>query len=90
MQYWVRYDIADDRRRQRLSEALPDFGKRVEESAFHCHIEQALAEKMLRRVEAIIEAHTDKVHVLSLWDACGARTTVYGIATKAIAEYLIV
>ena len=83
--------MADDRRRQRLSEALLDFGKRVEESVFQCRIEPALAEKMLARVQSIIEAHTDKVHVLSLCDACGAKTMVYGIATQVSdPEYLII
>ena len=50
MQYWVCYDIADDRRRQRLSDALLDFGSRVQESVFQCRLDAALAEEMMRRV----------------------------------------
>ena len=91
MQYWVCYDIADDRRRQRISDALLDFGTRVEESVFQCRLEPALAEKMMARVRHAIEEHTDKVHVLALCDACGARIVTYGIAEQASdAEYLIV
>lgn len=41
----VCYDVGDDRRRQRLSEALLDFGTRVEESVFQCRIEPALAKR---------------------------------------------
>ena len=91
MQYWVCYDIADDRRRQRLSDVLLDFGTRVEESVFQCRLEAPLAEEMLARVRRAIEEHTDKVHVLALCDACGSRITTYGIAEQAPdAEFLIV
>jgi len=61
MQYPVCYDIADDRRRQRLSELLLDFGTRVQESVFQCRIDAVLAEKMMARVRHTIEEHTDKV-----------------------------
>src|SRR3954452_7277798 len=91
MQYWVCYDIADDRRRQRLSDELFDFGTRVQESVFQCRIDATLAEEMLTRLQRTIEENTDKVHVLSLWDACGGKITLYGIAKDATdPEYLIV
>ena len=90
MQYWVCYDIADDRRRQRLSDVLLDFGTRVQESVFQCLIEPSLAEEMLARIRRTIEENTDKVHVLSLCDACGVRVAHYGIAHEAAdPEYLI-
>ncbi len=47
MQYWACYDIADDRRRQRLSDVLLDFGTRVQESVFQCLIDASLAEECL-------------------------------------------
>ncbi|HSY50722.1 MAG TPA: CRISPR-associated endonuclease Cas2 [Thermoanaerobaculia bacterium] len=90
MQYWVCYDIADDRRRQRLSDVLLDFGTRVQESVFQCLIEPALAEEMLARVQRTIEENTDKVHILALCDTCGGRIAHYGIAQEASdPEYLI-
>ena len=91
MQYWICYDIADDRRRQRLSDVLLDFGTRVEESVFQCRIESDLAETMMARIRHVIEEHSDKVHVLALCDACGERVVTCGIATQASdPEYLIV
>ena len=90
MQYWVCYDIADDRRRQRLSDVLLDFGTRVQESVFQCRIDPSLAEAMLARIRRTIEENTDKVHVLSLCDACGGKVAHYGIAHEAAdPEYLI-
>lgn len=90
MQYWVCYDIADDRRRQRLSDVLLDFGTRVQESVFQCLIEPSLAEEMLARIRRTIEENSDKVHVLAFCDACAGRVVLYGIARQASdPEYLI-
>jgi len=90
MQYWLCYDITDDRRRQRLSDVLLDFGTRVQESVFQCRIDAQLAEEMLARVKRTIEDNTDKVHVLALCDACGVRAAHHGIAHEAAdPEYLI-
>ena len=84
------YDIADDRRRERLSDVLLDFGTRVQESVFQCLIDPSLAEEMLARVKRTVEENTDKVHVLALCDACGVRIAAYGIAHEAAdPEYLI-
>ena len=85
-----RYDIADDRRLQRLSDVLLDFGTRVQESVFQCRIEPSLAEEMLARIRRTIEETTDKVHVLALCDTCGGWVAHYGIAHEASdPEYLI-
>lgn len=83
MQYWVCYDIADDRRRQHLSDALLDYGMRVQESVFHCLLEPALAEEMIKRIGRIVEPNTDKVHVLALCESCAGRMTMIGTAKKA-------
>jgi CRISPR-associated protein Cas2 len=91
MQYWVCCDIADDRRRQRLSDVLLDFGTRVQESVFQCLLEPSLAEEMMLRVRRTVEENTDKVHVVPLCDSCAGRIVTYGIATQASdPEYLII
>ena len=50
----VIYDIPDDRRRQKLSDLLEGYGRRVQKSAFECflslHEMQQLYQKVLRRV----------------------------------------
>jgi CRISPR-associated protein Cas2 len=83
MQYWVCYDVADDRRRQRLSDVLLDFGTRVQESVFQCLIDPPLAEEMMARVRRTIEKNTDKVHVVALCDACAGRVVTVGITRQA-------
>jgi|GEM_PF-1444876 len=79
MQCWICYDIADDRRRQRLSDVLLDFGKRVEESVFQCLLAPPLAEEMLKRIQRTIEPNSDKVHVLVLCGTCSGKTMKLGI-----------
>ena len=91
MQYWICYDVADDRRRQRLSDVLLDFGTRVEQSVFQCLIDPPLAETMLGRIRHTIEEHADKVHVLALCDSCAVRVVTCGLATQASdPEYLLI
>jgi CRISPR-associated protein Cas2 len=91
MQYWVCYDVSDDRRRQRLSEALLDFGSRVQESVFACHLETGLAEEMEARITRIVNEIEDKVHILGLCEACGGRVKTFGKAERpSDPEFLII
>jgi CRISPR-associated protein Cas2 len=91
MQYWVCYDVADDRRRQRLSDVLLDFGTRVQESVFQCLLDPALAEEMMARVQRTIEPSADKVHVVSVCETCAEKVVVYGVAKQASdPEFLII
>lgn len=83
MRYLVCYDIADDNRRQRISELLLDFGSRVQESVFQCLIDVPLADRMLERLKNTIDADSDSVFVFSLCDACLARSTDLGVARQA-------
>ena len=50
MQYVICYDIADDRRRDRVAKALLDYGPRVQESVFVANLDEELAAKMWERL----------------------------------------
>jgi CRISPR-associated protein Cas2 len=78
MQYVVCYDIADDRRRNRVSTLLLDFGTRVQESVFVAHLDEELAERMRERLRGAVDPDWDKVHVFELCGACDGRTVVIG------------
>jgi CRISPR/Cas system-associated endoribonuclease Cas2 len=56
LQYVICYDIADDRRRNRIATALLDFGQRVQESVFVAHLDEELAARMKERVERLVDA----------------------------------
>jgi CRISPR-associated protein Cas2 len=78
MQYVVCYDIADDRRRNRVAMLLLDFGTRVQESVFVAHLDDELAERMWERLRGAVDRDWDKVHVFELCGACEGRTVVLG------------
>ena len=80
MRYLVCYDIADDRRRQHVSELLLDYGSRVQESVFECLIDAPLAAQLQERLRKSIETESDSIFVFPLCDACLARSLTLGIA----------
>jgi CRISPR-associated protein Cas2 len=80
MQYVVCYDIADDRRRDRVAAALLDFGTRVQESVFVANLDDELAGRMAARVRKLVDEHFDRVHIFALCAACSGKTRVMGTA----------
>lgn len=79
MRYLVCYDIADDRRRDRLATLLLDFGPRLQESVFLCNLDDVLFQRMTERIRKTVEAAEDKVHVFTLCEACRKRVWVVGL-----------
>jgi len=80
MQYVVCYDIADDRRRNRVATALLDFGERVQESVFVAHLDDDLAERMKERLTRIVDGDWDRVHVFEMCAGCAKQVWVLGTA----------
>ena len=80
MQYVICYDIADDRRRDRVAKALLDYGPRAQESVFVANLDEELAAKMWERLERLVDRDWDRVHVFEVCEACGKRTRVLGTA----------
>ena len=78
MRYIVCYDIADDRRRQRLGDVLLDFGQRVEESVFECSLEPSLAARMIDGVRAVVDTEEDKVLIYGLCENYTEKALVIG------------
>ena len=80
MQYVVCYDIADDRRRDRVASMLLDYGPRAQESVFVANLDDELAGKMKARLAKLVDEHFDRVHIFALCGACSARTKTMGAA----------
>jgi CRISPR-associated protein Cas2 len=83
LQYVICYDIADDRRRNRVATALLDFGARVQESVFVAHLDEELAGRMKERVERLADAERDRVHVFEMCAGCAKRVWTVGSAEMA-------
>jgi CRISPR-associated protein Cas2 len=91
MQYIVCYDIADDRRRDRVASTLLDYGPRAQESVFVTNLDDELASKMETRLAKLVDETLDRVHIFALCGACSARTKVMGTAevVKDRAFYIV-
>lgn len=91
MQYLICYDIADDRRRTRLSKALLNYGPRIQESVHWAELDADLAAELRDRIRAVIDEVEDRVHVVPLCQACSDKMEVFGNGERpALAEYYIV
>jgi CRISPR-associated protein Cas2 len=80
MRFVVCYDIADDRRRERVAAALLDYGSRVQESVFLATLDAALHARMVERLSQLADVAADSVFVFPLCRSCGSRVTVIGAA----------
>lgn len=78
MLYLVSYDIPDDRRRTKLAKAIKDFGDRVQYSVFECILDQALLDRMTRRIRKIIVEKDDSVRIYSLCAGCEKAISIIG------------
>lgn len=70
MDYLVCYDIADDRRRQRMATVLLDFGRRVQESVFWAELDDGLLDRLLERVRTVMEETEDSTLLVPVCAGC--------------------
>ena len=77
MFYVVSYDIPDDRKRDRVSKTLLDFGARVQYSVFECILDGKLLEKMTAKLSRII-SDEDSVRIYALCAKCEGVAKVLG------------
>lgn len=77
MFYVVSYDIPDDRKRDRVSKTLLDFGSRVQYSVFECILDNKLLEKMTAKLSMII-SDEDSLRIYALCAKCEGVAKVLG------------
>jgi CRISPR-associated protein Cas2 len=77
MFYIVSYDIPDDRKRNRVSKTLLDFGTRVQYSVFECIMDDKLLEKMIKRLSKMI-TDEDSVRIYALCGKCKGVVKILG------------
>ena len=74
----VAYDIADNRRLQRIAKIMEDYGDRVQYSVFEMDVEQATFREMKRRTERVLEEEVDGVKYFFICERCAGRIDVVG------------
>lgn len=60
------YDIADNRRRNRVASEMENFGRRVQLSVFECRLSPRELEDMKAQVGRLISEDEDRVHYYRL------------------------
>jgi CRISPR-associated protein Cas2 len=74
----IAYDIADDDRRRKVGETLENYGTRVQESVFECHLTPAQREEVQERIARLIEPALDNVRYYRVCQDCLAQSSVVG------------
>jgi CRISPR-associated protein Cas2 len=74
----VAYDIADNRRLQRIAKIMEDYGDRVQYSVFEMEVDRTTFRQMRQRTEDVLEADEDGVKYFFLCDRCAGRVDVLG------------
>jgi len=77
----VCYDIADDRRRDKMFKTLEGFGRHVQESVFECDLTAKQMDRMRQKVKRVMKAEEDNVRLYLLCEECRRRIEALGVAT---------
>ena len=86
----VSYDVTDDRRRDRLSRVLLDYGSRVQDSVFWVDADDDLMDRMRTRITAAI-GEEDSIWIVPVCLACGKKIETMGTAhVPTLPEYYII
>ena len=79
MHYTVAYDITDDKRRNRVSKILKDFGTRVQYSVFECNTDRRAFLRLQNRLEKAIELSEDTITFYHLCATCEKQIKRIGV-----------
>ena len=74
----VAYDITNDTRRRKVSETLENYGTRVQESVFECHLTTAQLSELRGEITKLIKSEEDNVRYYRVCRDCLAQSSVVG------------
>ena len=83
----VAYDIADNRRLQRVAKIMEDYGDRVQYSVFEMEVDRSTFRQMRQRTEDELEENEDGVKYFFLCDRCAGRIDVVGQYAERTGEF---
>lgn len=86
MHLLITYDMADDKRRNRLAKGLEGYLVRVQESVFEGVIPDQRYESLLRLIETELDQTEDSVRIYRLCQRCVHTMTITGLGTFVSAD----
>jgi len=77
--YLISYDIAPDKRRNKIAKLLEGYGSRVQLSVFECDLTTTQYMQLRRRLDKILQSEEeDNVRIYRLCGACIATVEIIG------------
>ena len=83
----VAYDIADNKRLQRIAKIMEDYGDRVQYSVFEMEVDRSTFRQMRQRTENVLEEDEDGVKYFFLCERCAGRVEVLGQDAEKAGEF---
>ena len=77
------YDIADDRVRNRIGQALLDVGERVQESVYECMLTQDALHRLLTTLDPLLDPSSDSLRAYPMCAWCEERVNWVGLGRRA-------
>jgi CRISPR-associated protein Cas2 len=75
----IAYDVTDDRRRERVSTLLEDYGLRVNYSVFECELDGKEFGQLQTELARLINEREDRVVLYRLCESCRDRKSTLGL-----------
>ncbi|HOC02805.1 MAG TPA: CRISPR-associated endonuclease Cas2 [Candidatus Ratteibacteria bacterium] len=87
----ISYDIADDKRRNKIAKTLENYGTRVQYSVFECIVEKDRLLKLQEELKKIIDETKDSIRFYFLCEICLKRIDIAGTGeiTRDLEFYII-
>jgi CRISPR-associated protein Cas2 len=76
--YVITYDIVDNKQRNKVANTIKNYGVRVQKSVFECHIASDTLQKLLDKLEKLIDPEKDSILVYQQCKDCFAHRTGMG------------
>jgi len=77
--YLLAYDIADDRRRQKIARLCEAVAERVQESVFEAYLSQAELDKLLKKIGRVLKKEEDSLRIYLLCAGCRSKVRLFGV-----------
>lgn len=89
--YVVSYDVVDNKRRNRIADALLGFGERVQRSVFECLLDDGQFHDLRRRLDKLVDPKLDSVRYYNLGAVTVASVEVHGLGapTEVPVAYIV-
>ena len=72
------YDIADDRRRQKVAKVCESVAERVQESVFEAYLTSAELKRLVSQTTRRMKKEEDSLRIYQFCNACRGKMSIFG------------